>query len=238
MPVVAKKNKRKTVNRTVKKKTSKIPSVKVNVSASYNRYKEYQGKQYSGMKIGGSHKWYYDKGEWRDRKITPDLWEISYAVTKRRAGYAPKGSGAAVGTAYHWYIVAHQNVKKLNADDYSTALSGFKFKVAHKRAAKGKWNMSTATQRKHLVQFFKEMIAQLEEEAIPLKIEYQGNELKGEAVPVKASCEDGICFQFEINLNDEYRGIVRKLKSGWKMDGENDQAFIDLIGDEIMLWYE
>lgn len=43
-------------------------------------------------------------------KITPDLWTISYAVTKRRAGRAPKGSGVPVGTEYHWYIVAHQHV--------------------------------------------------------------------------------------------------------------------------------
>ena len=232
MPAVAKRNKRKT------KITAKAPSVKADVSASYNRYKEYQGKQYSGMKIGGTHKWYYDKGEWRDRKITPDFWEISYAVTKRRAGLAPKGSGAAVGTSYHWYIVAHQIVKKLNADDYSTFLSGFKFKVAHKRAIKGKWNISTAAQRKHLIQFFKDMIKQLEEKPIPLKLEYKATEYKGEAVPVKSSCHDGVCFLLEITLNNEYKGIIRRLKNGWKMDGEKDQKLVDLIGDEIMLWYE
>ena len=134
---------RKTVRRkrTAVKSISKVrgdKEAKKDLSKTYNEYKDFEGQQYTGMKVGRSHKWYYDKGEWRDRKITPDIWEISYAVTKRRAGYAPKGSGAAVGTAYHWYIVAHQNVKKLNADDYSTFLSGFKFKVAHKRAKKEK----------------------------------------------------------------------------------------------------
>jgi hypothetical protein len=45
------------------------------------------------MKIGRSHTWRYDRGEWKETKITPDLWQIGYAVTKRRAGRAPEGSG-------------------------------------------------------------------------------------------------------------------------------------------------
>ena len=28
------------------------------ISASYNKFKEFEGKQYSGMKVGRSHKWY------------------------------------------------------------------------------------------------------------------------------------------------------------------------------------
>src|SRR6187549_1787392 len=94
------------------------------LSKSYNEFKEFEGQQYTGMKVGRSHKWYYDKGEWKERKITPDRWEITYSVTKRRAGKAPEGSGVPVGTEYHWYILAHQNVRKLNANDYTTELSG------------------------------------------------------------------------------------------------------------------
>jgi hypothetical protein len=70
---------------------------------SYDEFKVYEGQKYTGMKVGRSHKWYYDKGEWKEKKITPDLWQISYAVTKRRAGRAPEGSGVPVGTEYHWY---------------------------------------------------------------------------------------------------------------------------------------
>src|SRR6186713_919566 len=77
------------------------------LSKSYNEYKEFEGRQYTGMAVGRSHKWYYDKGEWKETKITPDLWRLVYSVTKRRAGKAPKGSGVPVGTAYHWYILAH-----------------------------------------------------------------------------------------------------------------------------------
>jgi hypothetical protein len=131
-------------------------------SISYNEFKSYEGQRYTGMKIGRSHKWYYDPGEWKEKKITPDLWEISYAVTKRRAGRAPEGSGVPVGTEYHWYILAHQHVRKMNANDYTTSLSGLKFKVAHRRADSGKWSASPQAQRRRMIKFLKEVIADLE----------------------------------------------------------------------------
>src|SRR6266436_406908 len=111
---------------------------KSDLAVSYNEFKEHEGQRYTGMKIGRSHKWYYDKGEWKEKKITPDLWEISYSVTKCRAGKAPESSGVPVGTEYHWYILSHQNVKKINANDYTTGMSGLKYKLAHKRAGKDK----------------------------------------------------------------------------------------------------
>lgn len=56
-----------------------------------NEYKEFEGKQYYGMKVGRSHKWYYDRGEWKEKKITPDKWEFTFHVNKRRSGKAPEG---------------------------------------------------------------------------------------------------------------------------------------------------
>src|SRR5262245_36958755 len=135
------------------------------IAATYNAFKEFEGKRYTGMKIGRGHKWYYDRGEWKERKVTPDQWEINYAVTKRRAGKAPEGSGVPVGTQYHWYILAHQNVTKLNANDYSTSLTGFKFKLAHKRADKESWSASTRAQRKRLIKILQDVIADLEQQA-------------------------------------------------------------------------
>ena len=134
------------------------------IAASYNSFKEHEGKQYTGMKIGRSHKWYYDKGEWKEKKITPDQWQIHYAVTKRRAGKAPEGSGVPVGTEYNWYILAHQNVRKLNANDYTTEMNGMKFKLAHKRAEKATWSASDKAQRRRLIKIFQGMIEQLEAE--------------------------------------------------------------------------
>ena len=145
-------------------KKSAVTDGKQNITASYNSIKEYQGQQYTGMKIGRSHKWYYDKGEWKEKKVTPDQWQIHYAVTKRRAGKAPEGSGVPVGTEYNWYILAHQNVRKLNANDYSTEMTGMKFKLAHKRFDKATWSASDKAQRKRLIKIFQGMIDQLEAE--------------------------------------------------------------------------
>ena len=242
MATLIKKHKAPAVRKTSAKRTSKKvrlkQAVKKDVASSYNRYKEFNGKQYSGMQIGHSHKWYYDQGEWRETKITPDLWRIFYSVTKRRAGKAPKGSGAKVGTAYHWYIVAHQRVQKLNANDYSTTLMGLKYKVAHKRADNDKWSAKTTTQRNHLVKFLREWIRQLEEEVVPIEIEYDGKTFKGEGVPIPETCHDGVCFQLDITLNEESLGIIRSGKTGWKMDNIKDQKFVDAIGNEIQLYYE
>jgi hypothetical protein len=140
--------------------------IKKDISKTYNEYKEFEGKQYTGMKVGRSHKWYYDKGQWNEKKITPDKWEFTYAVNKRRAGHAPEGSGVPVGTEYHWYILAHQNVRKLDANNYTTSMTGLKYKLAHKRAEKEKWNATDNTQRKRLIQVLQELIDQLKREMV------------------------------------------------------------------------
>jgi hypothetical protein len=138
--------------------------VESDAAVSYNEFKEFEGQRYTGMAIGRSHKWYYDQGEWKEKKITPDLWQISYAVTKRRAGRAPEGSGVPVGTEYHWYVLAHQNVHKLNANDYTTSLTGLKFKIAHRRADTEKWSATPKTQRKRMIKFLQDVIKDLEQQ--------------------------------------------------------------------------
>jgi len=65
-------------------------AIKKDISKTYNEYKEFEGKQYTGTKVGRSHKWYYDKGEWKEKKITPDKWEFTYAVNKRDQGMLQK----------------------------------------------------------------------------------------------------------------------------------------------------
>lgn len=156
-----------------KSKQSKTSEAESDPAVSYNEFKEFEGQKYTGMKIGRGHKWYYDEGEWKEKKVTPDLWEISYAVTKRRAGRAPEGSGVPVDTEYHWYILAHQNVRKLNANDYTTSLAGLKFKIAHKRGNSNKWSVSEKGQRKRMIKFLREILEDLEqqqeEEAKPAK---------------------------------------------------------------------
>jgi hypothetical protein len=117
-----------------------------------------------GVKVGRSHKWYYDKGEWKEKKITPDQWDFEFSVDKKRAGQAPEGSGVPVGTEYHWYILAHQNVKKVDANRYETAMTGIKYKLAHRRADRENWNISEYAQKKRLVQLLEKFTAQLKDE--------------------------------------------------------------------------
>ena len=148
---------------TVQRKES---GIKKDISKTYNKYKEFEGKQYTGMKVGRSHKWFYNEGEWKEKKITPDKWEFTYAVNKRRSGRAPEGSGVPVGTEYHWYILAHQNVRKLDANNYTTSMTGMKYKLAHKRAEKEKWSGTETAQRKRLIQVLQESINQLESEMV------------------------------------------------------------------------
>jgi len=138
---------------------------------TYDQFKEHEGKRYTGMKVGRGHKWQYDAGQWIEKKVTPDKWEFQYSVVKRRKGRAPEGSGAPLGTAYRWYILADQIVTKLDANSYTTEMAGLKYKLAHKRADKATWSASERAQRKRLVQILREMIADIErrpaEPAIP-----------------------------------------------------------------------
>ena len=83
-----------------------------------------------------------------------------------------------------------------------------------------------------------ELIAQLEKDPVPLEIEYDGKVFKGEAIPVNQTCHDGVCDELDITLNDENLGIIKCTKSGWKMDTQTDQKFVDAIGEEIFYWYE
>jgi hypothetical protein len=137
---------------------------KKNTISTYNEYKEFEGGKYTGMKVGRSHKWYYDKGEWKEKKLTPDQWDFTFSVDKKRAGQAPEGSGVPVGTEYHWYILADQHVKKVDANRYTTAMTGIKYKIAHKRAEQEDWNVSEHAQKKRLLQILERLTHQLKGE--------------------------------------------------------------------------
>jgi hypothetical protein len=71
-----------------------------------------------------------------------------------------------------------------------------------------------------------------------LEFEFKGKSIKGEAVPVKSGCQDGICDQHQVSINNEAIGVIRCTKSGWKMGSIADQEFVDAIGHELFLWYE
>ncbi|KAL2819755.1 hypothetical protein BJX63DRAFT_360932 [Aspergillus granulosus] len=117
-------------------------------AGGYNALKSYKGQYYSGMAVGGSHTWNYDQGVWKETKEEPDLWRIDYRTNKRRARRAPQGSGAPVGTEYHWLIVGHQHVKKVDANTYETVLEGSKYKLAYKSANSKTWSIPTVKKQR------------------------------------------------------------------------------------------
>jgi hypothetical protein len=47
-------------NTSGKKTKEKSKGKTEDISASYNMFKEFEGRQYTGTKVGRSHKWYYD----------------------------------------------------------------------------------------------------------------------------------------------------------------------------------
>src|SRR3569833_1863100 len=173
-----------TLARKKVKTKARAAKPKKDLSAGFNKFKNFNGKLYTGVQIGRGHHWNYDKGDWKETKITPDLWEISYAVTKRWVGHAPEYSGVPTGTEYHWYILAHQSAKKLNANDYETKMTGLKFKLAHKRADKKKWSTTGPTQRKHLIKFLIEFIDQLEKKPIPLEFDFKNKSNNRKTIPI------------------------------------------------------
>lgn len=213
-----------------------------NGPASYDRAKEHLGQRYTGMQVGRTHHWHYNRGDWKERKVTPEQWELTYAVTKRRAGKAPEGSGAPVGTGYHWFIFAHQYVEKRNANDYLTHMVGIKYKLAHRRAGKTNWSASGNAQKEHLVRILKDLIAGLQESPqqltpIPLRLEYRNKHYEGTAVPVPGACAKGACYRLDITLNRKHLGILRRTGTQWKLSALKSTGLVRAIGAQVSAWY-
>ena len=194
------------------------------IAASYNKPKKFEGMRYTGMAVGRTHHWHYDQGDWKEKKVDPEKWELTYSATKRRAGKAPEGSGVPVGTAYHWFILAHQYVEKLNANDYMTQMVGIKYKLSHKRAGKDSWNASGGAQRQHLIDILQSLIDKLKREPEQL-------------TPVPTACDAGACFSLDITLNKEHVGIMRYDGRKWKIREIKSQGLANAIGEQIQQWY-
>ncbi len=107
---------------------------------TYDEVKEFHGRKYIGMAVGGRHTWVYPHALWRELKVAPAQWEFTFSSVKERETAAPNGSGAPVDSQYHWYILAHQRVRKIDANTYTTLMRGTKFKLAHRRADRERWS--------------------------------------------------------------------------------------------------
>jgi hypothetical protein len=131
--------------KTEKKKTKKAEPEKED--AAYNWLKDFHGQKYSGMKIGLSHTWQYDAGKWKETKITPDEWEFTFKVTKRRAGRARRARGIG-GHGLSLVYTRRSECGEAGCQQLSTNMLGVKFKIAHKRADKEKWSLTRKDKRK------------------------------------------------------------------------------------------
>ena len=133
---------------------------------AYAGEKTYGSAKYHGMKVGGVHHWTYPDGQWTERKVAPDQWDFTFTSLKRRNRKAPAGSGAEVGSGYHWLIIAHQWVDKLDANTYATQLEGRKHLLAFRKPDWPLWNTQfrNARQgaRERTIAALKDMIRELE----------------------------------------------------------------------------
>lgn len=134
--------------------------------ARYGDPKQHAGRTYRGMRVGGTHRWTYPDGEWAERKVAPDRWDVTFTSLKRRKRRAPARSGAETGSGYHWLIVAHQWVEKLDANTYSTQMEGVKSLVAFRKPGWPAWNTQFRNAKRHARE---RTIAALEAEVARLK---------------------------------------------------------------------
>lgn len=142
---------------------------------SFDDTKVFNGRCYSGMSVGAGHLWNYPNGLWEETKITPDQWRIKFSSVKCRTNPAPEGSGAPLGTGYHWYIMADQCVKKVSKDEYQTLMEGLKFKIGHRRPYWKNWSYTypeQPTYRQKLIGILRQTLQQLEaDEAAAIKVQ-------------------------------------------------------------------
>jgi hypothetical protein len=134
---------------------------------AYNDLKEFNGKRYMGMKIGGRHVWIYPNGTWKEEKVDPDSWVFTFQSFKERKVPAPENSGAPVNTEYHWYILADQRVKKIDKDTYGTLMEGVKHKISHKRPHWRKWSSQytdNISDKDRIIAILKEMLERISED--------------------------------------------------------------------------
>lgn len=136
------------------------------MATSYDEPKTWHGRSYTGMKVGRTHTWDYE-GRWKERKLGPDLWEVSFRARKTRKGKgAPEGTGAPVGTEYLWFFApTSQSARKLDANTYETHMEGLKWKIGFRPATSASWDFQWSktgqTARQRAIRILTQTLADL-----------------------------------------------------------------------------
>lgn len=139
------------------------------MAESFDKQKTWGGRTYTGMKVGRTHTWNYE-GRWKERKLGPDLWEVSFVATKTRKGKgAPEGTGAPVGTEYLWFFAPTTQVaRKMDANTYQTHLEGLKWKIGFRPATAKTWDFewekTGVTARQRAIKALEQTLADLKAE--------------------------------------------------------------------------
>lgn len=107
---------------------------------SFADVKEHRGQDYAGSRVGSVHSW-WAPGTWQEVKLSPEKWGFEWAGTQERIkATAPPGSGADLGSEFHYLLVAHQFVRKADENTYESRVVGSKHQVGHKRAGWLQWS--------------------------------------------------------------------------------------------------
>ena len=81
-------------------------------------------------------------------------------------------------------------------------------------------------------------ISKYKTEPVPLEVSHHGVIFRGNAKPVSQTCNDQVCFELEVTLNNTPFGRIHYAKDQWRMDKISDKEFVETIGNEIFEWYE
>lgn len=152
---------------------------------AYDERKTWRGRSYTGMKVGRTHSWDYE-GRWKERKLGPDTWEISFRAKKTRKGKgAPEGSGAPVGTEYLWFFApTAQSARKMDANTYETNMEGLKWKIGFRPATAKTWDFEWGktgeTARQRAIRALEQTLADLKAEERAKADPFPVPELEGE----------------------------------------------------------
>lgn len=82
------------------------------------------------------------------------------------------------------------------------------------------------------------MKTDISDKVLELDFDYNGTHYSGYSKPLPPSSKEEVYFEQEIHLNGKNFGMLYRERNQWYLEGENDQEFINTIGELVTLSYE